>query len=380
MGRKIRVGFVGLQPGRSWAARAHLPALQALSDRFDVIGIANTSRASAEAAAQATGIPLAFENVAAMARSPEIDMISVTVRVPYHLELVREAAASGKHVYCEWPLGNGLAEGIEMARLVREAGVIGVVGTQARVAPEILYLRELLSEGYVGRVLSATITAYGRSWGAVHDDPANRGYMLERKNGATMLTIPMGHTLAAVRDVLGEFSEISSIVTNRRETISLPETGERIPFDAPDQVLLTGRVGDGSPVSMHYRGGFPRGEVGFVWEINGSDGDLRVTGPHGGTQQVQLSIEGASGDARRLDRLAVPAKYTAGSWPENINPANVARLYARMAKDIVEGACTAPRFDDGVELHRVIDAIEAASQAGRRVHVEATNRLIPLLV
>jgi len=186
MAHKIRVGIVGLQPEISWAARAHLPALQALADRFEVVGVANTSLASAQAAAQACGIPRAFENIHALAASDDIDLISVTVRVPYHLELVRAAVDGGKHVYCEWPLGNGLAEGEEMAGLVRQAGLIGVVGTQARVAPEVQHLRQLVHEGYVGRVLSVTVSGFGRSWGPTHADMKNRGYLLENRNGATM--------------------------------------------------------------------------------------------------------------------------------------------------------------------------------------------------
>jgi predicted dehydrogenase len=46
--KRFRVGLVGLQPGRSWAARAHIPALRALSDDFEIAGVANTSLASAE--------------------------------------------------------------------------------------------------------------------------------------------------------------------------------------------------------------------------------------------------------------------------------------------------------------------------------------------
>src|SRR5216683_2919049 len=109
-GQRFKVGIVGLQPGRSWAARAHVPALRALSESYEIAGVANTSRASAEKAAAETGLPRAFANVAEMIAEPEIDIVVVTVKVPHHLELVKAAFDAGKHVYCEWPLGNGLAE------------------------------------------------------------------------------------------------------------------------------------------------------------------------------------------------------------------------------------------------------------------------------
>ena len=77
MNTPIRVGIVGLEPGRSWAAVAHLPGLRAQPDKFLVAGVANRSAESAQAAAQACGIPKAFANVAELAVSPDIDLVSV---------------------------------------------------------------------------------------------------------------------------------------------------------------------------------------------------------------------------------------------------------------------------------------------------------------
>jgi hypothetical protein len=59
-------------------------------------------------------LPRAFTNVAELVSAPEVDIVSVTVKVPHHLEIVRAALNAGKHVYCEWPLGNGLAEAEEL--------------------------------------------------------------------------------------------------------------------------------------------------------------------------------------------------------------------------------------------------------------------------
>src|SRR5207244_4532035 len=136
-----------LQSGRSWAARGHIPALHALPETFEIIGVANTSKASAETAAAASGLPRAFADVAELIAAPEVDIVTVTVKVPPHLEIVKAAIGAGKQVYCEWPLGNGLAEAEELAALARAKGVLGVVGTQARVAPEIEYLRHLIADG-----------------------------------------------------------------------------------------------------------------------------------------------------------------------------------------------------------------------------------------
>jgi predicted dehydrogenase len=189
-----------------------------------------------------------------------------------------------------------------------------------------------------------------------------------------MLTIPLGHTLAALRDVLGDIAEVSAMLATRRKTAKALDTGETLPVTAPDQVLVSGVLADsgparGAPISIHYRGGSPREGKGLVWEINGTEGDLRISGPSGHTQMVPLSLEGARGEEKAFKPLAVPAAYRDG-WPGDVIPGNVARVYARMAQDLRDGTRTAPSFADAVAVHRVIDAIERATETGTRVAVK----------
>lgn len=368
--RRFGVGIVGVEPGRSWATRSHIPALRALSDRFDIVGVANRSKASAEAAAAATGLPRAFAGVAELVVAREVDIVTVAVRVPPHFEIVRAAIGAGKHVYCEWPLGNGLAEAEEMAALARAKGVLGIVGTQARVAPEIEYLSHLLADGFVGEVLSTTLVARGGPLQGGGSIPNKKtwAYLLDRSNGANLLTIPVGHTLAALRDVFGEMAEVSSVLAVRRPTALATDTGESLPVTAPDQVLMSGVFASGVPISLHYRGGAVRDGQGLCWDIHGTVGDIRVTGPSGHTQMVPLSLRGARGEEKAFRPLEIPASYRAG-WPQDVEPGNVARLYARMAADVRDGTRAAPSFDDAVAVHRIIAAIEMAAETGTRVRL-----------
>jgi predicted dehydrogenase len=365
--QRFGVAIVGVEPGRSWAARGHIPALRALSETFEIVGVANTSKASAEAAAAATGLPRGFADVAELVAAPEVDVVTVAVKVPPHLEIVKAVIGAGKHVYCEWPLGNGLAEAEEMAALAQAKGVLGVVGTQARVAPEIEYLRHLIADGFVGDVLSTTLVARGGGLqgGGSIPDKKTWAYLLDRSNGATLLTIPVGHTLAALRDVFGEVAEVSSVLAVRRPTALAVDTREILRATAPDQVLVSGVFASGVPISIHYRGGAARDGDGLFWEIHGTEGDIRVSGPSGHMQMVQLSLKGACGEEKTFRPLEVPASYRVG-WPEAVEPGNVARLYARMAQDLREGTRTAPSFEDAVAVHRIIAAIEKAAESGSR--------------
>ncbi len=366
-GKRLGVGIIGVQPGRSWAARAHVPALQASSD-YEIVGLANSSAASAEIAAAALGIPKAFPDVHALVTAPEVDVVAVTVRVPRHLDLVSAALAAGKHVYCEWPLGNGLAEGEQLARLAREQGVLGVIGTQAIFSPAVEHLRNLILDGYVGRVLSTALLGRGGAWGGSITDKNTQGYLLDVANGATMLTIPLGHTLAALQHVLGPVRQVAATTAVRRPFAIVSGTDEEIPMSAPDQVLVSGLVSDGIPMSLHYSGGAPRDGEGFYWEISGTQGELRVTGALGHSQMISLTLHGARGGDKVYRPIAVPDALCDG-WPVDPVPGNVARVYARLAADVREGTRTAPSFDDGVALHRVIAAIEQAAASGMRVEI-----------
>jgi predicted dehydrogenase len=96
---KIRVGVVGLNPSRGFASIAHIPALQALPD-FEITAVCTTRQDSAEAAKH-YGVPRAFCDAEKLAQHPDVDLVTVSVKVPDHYLPVMAAIEAGKHVYCE---------------------------------------------------------------------------------------------------------------------------------------------------------------------------------------------------------------------------------------------------------------------------------------
>ncbi|MDX7951320.1 hypothetical protein P7D22_09040 [Lichenihabitans sp. Uapishka_5] len=244
-----------------------------------------------------------------------------------------------------------------MADLARDKGVLGVVGTQARMAPEIRQLCDLVAEGYVGEVLSTTLVGTGGNWGPVIQT-AN-AYTLEDANGATLLTIPLGHTLAALTQALGPVASVSATLGHRRTTALNVDTGQIVAMTAADQVLAYGELVGGAPLSIHYRGGSSRGP-GLLWEINGTEGDIRISGPSGHTQMVPLSLSGGRGDDKTLEPLPLTAAYAADAGDGPVI-GNVRRLYAALARDLRFGTREAPRFEDAVAIHQIIAAIEATA-------------------
>src|SRR3989475_343990 len=223
MSRRIRVGIIGANPDRGWAAQAHIPALKSLSDDFEITALSTSRRESADAASKLFGVPVAFDNHQDLVNRADVDVVAITVKVPYHLELATAALDAGKAVYCEWPLGNGLKEAETLAALAKEKGVLAVAGLQARSAPSVAYVHDMIKQGYVGEVLSTTLIGSGMGWGPTVE-PYNV-YTNDRKNGATMLSIALGHATDALCHCLGEVLELSATMTVRRK--SLPPTSPK---------------------------------------------------------------------------------------------------------------------------------------------------------
>jgi predicted dehydrogenase len=362
----VRVGLVGLSARGGWAPQSHLPALAHLPG-YELRALSASSTASARAAGEKYGVPLAFGSTADLVASDEVDLVVVSVRVPLHREVISTALGAGKAVLSEWPLGNGAAEAAELAESAERAGVRTFAGLQARSAPAIRQINDLVADGYVGEVLSTSLVASGRRWGATFEPGA--GYLLDRDNGGTMLTIPFGHTTDAVTQVLGEFTQVSATVATRRPVVHEEGTGRPAAMTVHDQVAVTGRLASGAVASVHFRGGLSRG-TNFRWEINGTEGDLVITGDHGHLQQAALTVWGARGTASDLTELPLPERYV--DVPEltplrGLPAYNVGAQYAQIHADLTRGSSVVPDFAHAARHQRLLDAIGHAAETGTRV-------------
>lgn len=362
----VRVGLVGLSARGGWAAQAHLPALRSLKG-YELRALSTSSAESARAAGEKYTVPLAFGSAAELVASDEVDLVVVSVRVPLHREVILAALGAGKAVLCEWPLGNGAAEAEALAAAAATAQVRTFAGLQARSAPAVRHIRDLVADGYVGEVLSTSVVASGRRWGATFE-PAG-AYLLDRQNGGTMLTIPFGHTVDAVAHVLGEFTDISATLATRRPVVHEEGTGHAAPMTVHDQVAVSGRLASGAVASLHFRAGLSRG-TNFHWEINGTEGDLVVTGDHGHLQQAALGLRGARGTATTIAEIPLPDRYL--EVPELAGlrgtPAyNVGAQYAQVHADLSQGTAFAPDFTHGARRQRLLDVIERSGSSGARV-------------
>src|SRR5215218_1168618 len=361
----LGVGIVGVSPVRGWAATAHIPALRALPN-YQIRALSAHNAESARTAGELFGVDAVFSDHQQLVTQPDVDLVAVTVKVPHHRELVAAAVDAGKAVYCEWPLGRDLDDARAMATLAAEQGTRTVVGLQARQAPAIEFVVDLLRDGYVGEVLSTTMVGLSVPGDVVGQPNA---YMLDKTNGANLLTIAIGHSLDTLNYVLGEFANLSAVSDLRRPLITIDETGQQIVKTAADQIAIIGTLTTGATASIHIREAVAGG-TGFLWEINGTDGTLQITADAAYPEIYPLTVWGAHGQNEPAE-LPAPAALMQ-KWPALTSlqgaPAyNVGRAYAAFAADIDNGTHTVPDFADAVARNEVIAGIERSAASGERV-------------
>jgi predicted dehydrogenase len=357
-GKKIRVGIVGATPDAGWARFAHVPALKALPEDYELAAVATTKPESARRAAAAFGARQAFAGVEAMAASPEVDLIVVSVKAPQHEAAVMAALRGGKHVLCEWPFGSNTEQALRMETLARERGVVGAIGLQARATPEALFVRDLLAQKIIGDVLAVHVYGVHPHWGV----SCSSAYSADVRSGANLLTIPGGHTLDLVGFWFGDPVALTAQLPNQIRKAFASDQQIDVDVTSPSQFALTGTLANGAVLSAHMLGFVPRsGSIEI--RIAGTEGELVLTGA-GGAQIAELAIE-LRGKSDQPQALAVPGDYIA------IAASGVARsvayAYHQLALDLRSGATPANNFARGVQMHRVLDAIRAASAANAQI-------------
>ena len=360
----LRVGIVGASVSGGWALRSHVPALRALPG-FAIVAVSTTRLATAAETARQLAVPRYYASAAALAADPEVDLIAVTIKVPDHEAAVRAALGAGKDVYCEWPLAASTASAAALRDEAAAARVRTLVGLQARCVPAVRFVRDLVADGYLGRILSvnASSTGLGNGGPVLAED---RAWTAEDTNGLSALTVRAAHTLDAAQYCAGPIRSVSAHVAVATPTAVIGDTGRRVPRSAPDQVLVHGELASGASLNGRFLLGV-RGDEASLLTISGTDGTLTISG-EGSEPQIQMStlrVRAARHGSPFTD-LAVPGRYRRAPHDLPAGPAAaVAENYLGLGQD---GA--SPGFGDAVALHQLLDTIRLAAIRGQRQYVQ----------
>lgn len=358
----IRVGLIG---AGNWAKHGHLRVLKLLP-QYEVTAVFSQRQGASEDIAREYGVKHVMQSVDDLVNHPEVDLVVVLTTAPQHADGVRAAIAPGKDVYCEWPLTPDIDVSKELVEHARSANVRHIVGLQRRLAPHNRYVRDLIREGFVGKLRSVRMHV------SMNYFQAQRGkglrWTVPPENFSSVIAIYAGHFLDMLFASTGWPDEVSALVVNQFREVTIAETGEIIPTTTPDQMILSGKLADDAVLTVHIEGGKRNGS-GVQLDITGTEGDLRITNRAAfGDVGDDYIVEGAHGDNVPLRALPVPTTYD--QLPPSELPSAVlelAGLYAAYANDVRDGTKTAPDFSDAVRIHELINAAVKSSETGTHV-------------
>jgi predicted dehydrogenase len=355
--KEIRVGIVGANAKAGWAKLSHVPAIKGLLG-LKLAAVATRNEQSAREAAQALGADRWFSDPFAMIRDDRIDVITISVKVPEHRELVLAALDAGKAVYCEAPLGRTVAEAEEMASAA--GSLHTAIGLQGRLNPAVRRAAQLLSSGKMGRPLNARVVFSCAGFGP--EMPSAHDYFNKASSGADLLTISGGHTLDAVEAILGPIIEVDARTEILWPVVKLTDTGEPSARETPDHVCILGKTRSGAVFTVDVSAGEATEDARFTFEIRGSEGWLSLTSDHPyGFQAGHVRLTSNVAFATP-DEAAVSGGFMGAAI-------NVGEMYVRLVRDLYAGTHSTPGFEHALHNARLIEAVRRAAKRGERQEV-----------
>jgi|SRR6267378_2306827 len=356
--KEIHVGVVGAHTTTGWAKLSHIPAINNLP-ALKLAAVATRNEQSARQAAEAFGASRWFSDPLAMISADGIDVVTISVKVPAHRELVLAALDAGKAVYCETPLGRTVAETEAMANAA--GSLHTAIGLQGRLNPAVRRAAELLSSGRIGRPLNARIVSATPGFGA--EMPSEYDLFNKTSSGANLLTMTAGHTLDVVEAVLGPIIEVDARTEILWPTVKLTDTGAESVRETADHIGILGKTFSGAVFTSDISAGVAPQGIRFSFEIRGSEGWLRLTSDHPyGFQAGDLKLTSDIPFATP-DEAAVSGGGLMGA------AINVGEVYAHLVRDLRTGTYSTPGFEHALHNARLIEAVGRAAGRGERQRV-----------
>ncbi|MGZ5093687.1 MAG: Gfo/Idh/MocA family protein [Burkholderiales bacterium] len=395
--RRLKVAVVGASISNSpdgrerFAIRAHIPALKALPEQYELVAACTTRMESASATAERFGIPHAFDGVERMLRElPDLDVVCVCVRPNTHHSVVMPALRAGKHVYCEHPLGISTAQAQEAYELALEKGVHTAVGHQMHYQPAVLEMAQRVREGYIGRPLAFNISYITSSY--IAPRPSHRQWLFTGEAGAHP-AYRTGHNLERLTSVLGvDVAEVCAdmaVLVPERPNL---DGGAPIRNTQVDNVNLLLRMQEGAMGTMQMCLTAWNGP-GWGFQLYGTEGMLMLRVADAGEKNTvkgdpnsgELRLYGAHTDIQALAAKAMAPELLQRQFSE-ITPREhhyyvsgidrgratfeVAQQWHAFARAIRSGSEFAPGFRDQLKMHYVWDATEKSIADRRWVKVD----------
>lgn len=361
MSGSVRVGLVSTS---WWAGLMHAPALQSHPEA-QLVAVCGRNAERAREFADKHDIGRWYTDYREMIGNGNLDALVVAAPEEAHHEVCMAGIGAGLHVLCEKPLAMTAAQAKAMASAAEAAGIVHMTYFTRRWMPCFRYLKQLVEEGYVGKVYESSFRSsggYGRGGGYQ--------WKWDQRHGLGILGDLGSHEIDLAHWLIGDVRSVSA---------SLAALVKRPPPDdafepASDSALLNLQFEDGSHGVVHVSALTHLGSRAMEWEVRlyGESGSLGLTMNFADGWKI-WGIRSAENE---IEYLEVPASMMEGVRVGSPMLEQFAQIFTRQPGGcrlfidaIRAGRQIVPSFADGYKAQRVIETAFASHHQGRRLSV-----------
>ncbi|MET9621520.1 MULTISPECIES: Gfo/Idh/MocA family oxidoreductase [unclassified Streptomyces] len=372
----VGYAFMGAAHSQGWRTAGRVFDLPM---RPVLAAVAGRDPAAVRAAADRHGWAAAETDWRALVARDDVQLVDVCTPGDSHAEIAVAALEAGKHVLCEKPLANSVAEAEAMVAAAEAAaarGQVAMVGFNYRRVPAIAYARRLITQGRLGALRHVRVS-YLQDWLVDPDFPLT--WRLEREHAGSGALGDLGaHAVDLAQHLTGELLVGVSALTEtfvrerpRLAGVSAGLSGAAVDgaygaVTVDDAALFTGRLASGALASFEATRMAAGRKNALRLEINGEKGSLAFDLERLNELSFHDHTEPAvSAGFRRILVTEPDHPYLEGWWPPG-HALGYEHTFVHQARDLVlavaSGTAPAPSFADGLQVQRVLAAVEESAQ------------------
>ncbi|MFJ6738633.1 Gfo/Idh/MocA family protein [Streptomyces sp. NPDC091279] len=376
----LRVGMIGY----AFMGAAHSQGWRTAGRVFDLprrpvlAAICGRDADAVRAAADRHGWADAETDWRTLIARDDIDLVDICTPGDSHAEIALAALAAGKHVLCEKPLANTVEEAEAMttaAELAYRNGQLAMVGFNYRRVPATALARTMVAQGRLGALRHLRVT-YLQDWLVDREFPLTWRLRKESAGsgslgdlGAHIVDLAQylaGEELAGVSALTQTFVRERPLPLGATSGLAAGAVAGTGTVTVDDAALFTGRFASGAVASFEATRYATGRKNALRIELNGEHGSLAFDlerlnelSYHDGTEPA------AHAGFRRILVTEPDHPYLDAWWPPG-HGLGYEHTFVHQARDLVhaiaEGHRPRPSFADGLQVQRVLAAVEESAQ------------------
>lgn len=363
----IGAGFMGKAHSLAYAIA---PIALDAGVRLEPRVLVDAAPGVAERQAAALGWPGHAEDWRAVLERDDVDVIDICTPPQLHEEIALAAIAAGKHVFCEKPIANSVAEAARMADAAAERGVVAQVGFNYRHTSAFAFGAQLLREGRLGAPLQLRASYLQETAFTASPDR----WRARRATGGSGMVGDIGsHVIDMAQLLLGDIVRVAARMRAQPGEDGWGPEVRRTGDDLVDDAGVWVAEFAGGALGSFAINSFASGHKNHIRvELDATRGALEFD--WNSREQLRISSVDDPVDQQGFRTVHTSDVHPDGWWRMGGLGTGYSDVMAvqfhRFARAIATGEQPSPSFDDALQVQRVVAAIAAAAEGDGWVDVE----------